>query len=402
MITEFKIENYKSIEKLSINLGRLNVFIGENGCGKSNILEAITLTSAATQNKLDNEFLTSRGIRVTIPEFMRSAFDFENLSSSLKLGYTIDNKDKIDYELTNDNKPYSKWEYTKTPIIANTTQSLDEAENAFKIFQNNQVLKNLVQIKMTEEKSRFLKDLNGDEMKEAARLYTDAIYENRTRISDFLIYSPENSSLRTFAKPGQIEPLGIGGEGLFKLLKYFASHETENLNEIKSYLNLFDWFEDFTIREGLSEGESFLQIKDRYLDSKIIDFDQRSSNEGFLFVLFYFSLLISDKTPSFFAIDNIEASLNPKLCTKLVKYIAELAKKHNKQVILTTHNPAILDGLNLNDEEQKLFLIYRNKIGHTLAKQIDKPKPLVDEEPIRLSEAFLRGYLGGLPKNFTI
>jgi len=64
----------KSIENLSINLGRINVFIGENGCGKSNILEAITLASAATQNKLDNEFLTSRGVRVTIPQLMRSAF----------------------------------------------------------------------------------------------------------------------------------------------------------------------------------------------------------------------------------------------------------------------------------------------------------------------------------------
>jgi len=29
----------------------------------------------------------------------------------------------------------------------------------------------------------------------------------------------------------------------------------------------------------------------------------------------------------------------------------DLAKKYDKQVILTTHNPAILDGLNLDDEE---------------------------------------------------
>ncbi len=35
MITEFRIENYKSIENLSINLGRINVFIGENGCSNS-------------------------------------------------------------------------------------------------------------------------------------------------------------------------------------------------------------------------------------------------------------------------------------------------------------------------------------------------------------------------------
>jgi hypothetical protein len=35
--------------------------------------------------------------------------------------------------------------------------------------------------------------------------------------------------------------------------------------------------------------------------------------------------------------------------------IVSLAKSNNKQVILTIHNPAILDGLNLNDPSQKLF-----------------------------------------------
>ena len=40
----------------------------------NHILEAIALASAAAQNKLDNEFLISRGIRVTETRFMRSAF----------------------------------------------------------------------------------------------------------------------------------------------------------------------------------------------------------------------------------------------------------------------------------------------------------------------------------------
>ena len=74
MIQEITIENYKSIQSLSIELGRVTVFIGENGCGKSNILEAIALGSAAA-DKLDNEFLAPRGIRVTDPKLMRSAFN---------------------------------------------------------------------------------------------------------------------------------------------------------------------------------------------------------------------------------------------------------------------------------------------------------------------------------------
>jgi len=120
----------------------------------------------------------------------------------------------------------------------------------------------------------------------------------------------------------------------------------------------------------------------------------------FLFLFFYFTLFISSYTPKYFAIDNIEASLNPKLCTRLIKELAELAKKHDKQVIFTTHNPAILDGLNLNDDDQRLFVIHRNKSGYTKAKRVFKPEPLEGEEPIKLSEAFMRGYIGALPKNF--
>src|SRR6267142_200332 len=74
MIRKVRVENYKSLPDLTLDLGRVTVLIGANGSGKSNILEAIALASAAAQNKLDNEFLISRGIRVTETRFMRSAF----------------------------------------------------------------------------------------------------------------------------------------------------------------------------------------------------------------------------------------------------------------------------------------------------------------------------------------
>jgi AAA15 family ATPase/GTPase len=112
--------------------------------------------------------------------------------------------------------------------------------------------------------------------------------------------------------------------------------------------------------------------------------------------------MVSDDTPAIFAVDNIDASLNPKLCTKLITLIAELAEKFDKQVFLTTHNPAVLDGLDLNDENQKLFVVSRNKKGHTRAKEIgvDALPVSSDDEPLKLSEAMLRGYIGGLPKGF--
>ena len=74
MISEIQIENFKSIAKLSLKPGSVTVLIGENGSGKSNILEAIAFAAAASADKLDNEFLVNRGIRVTEKGWMQSAF----------------------------------------------------------------------------------------------------------------------------------------------------------------------------------------------------------------------------------------------------------------------------------------------------------------------------------------
>ncbi|MEG4336594.1 AAA family ATPase [Microcoleus sp. D3_18_C2] len=389
MIGEVRIENYKSIQKLKLELGRVTVLIGENGCGKSNILEAIALASAAADDKLDNEFLASRGIRVTEPQFMRSAFEIENLVKDIKIELRGNEIQPFSCILQNDNSTYSKW--VSENFMGDIETSIRKAINVLiKNYGGSEKIRSILldETKYSEpELSRLLKDSQS--------------FSRIINLNEFIIYSPENQALRTFEKEGQVQPLGINGEGLFKLLKFLTSDDNQDqLNEIKKKLQLIDWFQDFEATLNLSNIQNFLQIKDRYLDPDLTYFDQRSSNEGFLFLLFYFALFISDITPKFFAIDNIDASLNPRLCRRLMQELVELAKKHDKQVIFTTHNPAVLDGLDLGDEEQRLFVIYRSQLGHTKAIRILKPKPLEGQEPVKLSEAFLRGYIGGLPENF--
>jgi hypothetical protein len=213
----------------------------------------------------------------------------------------------------------------------------------------------------------------------------------------------EFSKIQNFKEEGQILPLGIHGEGLFKYIQNLSQPKFKGkLYEIKEKLELIDWFEDFDIPDNLYPGERILKIKDRYLDPDLEYFDQKSANEGFLFLflLFYFCLFIGEETPKFFAIDNIDSSFNPRLCSRLIEELVELAKKHNKQVILTTHNPAILDGLDLHDDEQQLYVIRRKLNGETRADRVSPLKPPKGKDPVRLSEAFLRGYIGGLPENF--
>ncbi|WP_293331090.1 AAA family ATPase [Microcoleus sp. CAWBG58] len=388
MIKEIRIKNYKSIQKLKLELGRVTVLIGENGCGKSNILEAIALASAAASDKLDNEFLAARGIRVTEPRFMRSAFEKDNLTKDISIELRQNDREQFSCILQNDNSPYSQW--ISKNFFGNSETSVKNA--VMLILQKHGGIDKFTSV--LEEKTE-LSEQEWLSFKKDAESFIPILDLNQ-----FIIYSPENQALRTFEKEGQIQPLGINGEGLFKLINILNADNQDKLNQIKKKLRLIDWFKDFEIPQNLSAMQTSLQITDRYLDTDLSYFDQRSSNEGFLFLLFYFTLFISELTPKFFAIDNIDASLNPRLCRRLIEELVELAKKNDKQVIFTTHNPAVLDGLDLDDDEQRLFVISRNQLGYTKARRILNPKPLDGQEPVDLSEAFLRGYIGGLPKNF--
>ena len=66
-------------------------------------------------------------------------------------------------------------------------------------------------------------------------------------IANYIVYSPEQSSLRKFEETTQMYPLGIKGEGLFQYLKELAIEKKnkKTLTDIKHNLLLLDWYEDF-------------------------------------------------------------------------------------------------------------------------------------------------------------
>lgn len=376
LIRKVHIEGFKSIEKLSIELGQLNVLIGENGCGKSNVLEALAFASSAGPGKLEHEQLAARGIRTTEPRFMRSAFGPDDASGPIRI------------ELEHDEGHFR-------------CALQDTGSSTLPRWSNVEPAPPELQAELRRLVANVAKKSGSEER--AIRLLTDfletTVKTQRFHLWDFVIYSPENTALRTFQSEAQLLPLGTRGEGLFAHLKALADAKPELLEAITRELALLDWFERLEIPRDLSVAERSIRLRDRYLTAGAL-FDQRSANEGFLFLLFYFTLFLSPDTPSFFAIDNVDASLNPRLCAALVKELARLARAQDKQVILTTHSPAVLDGLDLHDDAQRLFVIYRSSRGTTKARRVQAPKPLDGEAPLKLSEAFLRGYLGGLPKSF--
>jgi predicted ATPase len=384
MINKILIRNYKSIANLEIELGRLNIFIGENGCGKTNILEAIgccSIVADTESSSLTEALMSLRGIRITEPHLMKSAFNSiseEDVSQDMLLmnpGLITDiflsNQFNEEFGIRIHNYKHGTW-----------TAELGMKNLRDKTKDYVESIKNNSQFIPVSKYKPYLNCMFGEDS-----------------ISSFFNYAPENYFLRRFEEEGQLKPLGIRGEGLFKHLMDIYKKDPKLLEKIGDKLRLISWFRGFEIPKDLVFTERRINIKDKYLQ-ELNFFDQRSANEGFLYLLFYFTLFISPYSSTFFSIDNIDNALNPKLCTELTKQLVILAKENNKQVILTTHNPAILDGLNLSDNEQRLFTIYRNADGHTVAKRISEARKVKGVENVRLSEAYIRGYLGGLPKNF--
>lgn len=413
MISTIEISNYKSIENVKLELGRVNLFIGENGAGKSNILEAISLMSAAASDKLDNEFLMSRGIRVTAPQLMRSQFNSNSDLLPIQIDVKVKNFEPITFEINNDNEHYSSWQSDLKKNGKNSTEFTSGRFQNYLRAPDVDLDKFMLDVSQFVEQAKILKaQLEGNEdlakslspFKDSDNAISKILinYQNEFReipkeLKGFVIYSPEQSALRAFDQEGQIEPLGINGDGLLKLLSVLSEIDGgKAFNDIVERLKVLGWFDCFRIEKDSSMSPVGMEISDNYTLESGKAFDYRSANEGFLFLVFYYALLSTDLTPGFFAIDNIDTSLNPKLCVELMKQLADLACKNNKQVLLTTHNPAILDGINLESEDQRLFVVSRSLTGQTRVKRVKKPKT----SDLKLSEMFMRGVLGGLPKGF--
>lgn len=354
MFDKIEIKGFKSIVNDTIELGRVNVFIGENGCGKSNILEAFAYLSVeGIPKEFRQAFLKEKGVRIAKPSLTLSSFKklekmnsmittlFSNKSDFLKITSFLDEKGEF-----------------KEDIIKRDLSSLSEKDD-----------------------------------------------EN---IRNYQIYTLMTPVLRGQIGLSNSEPLGIFGE---KLDVTIANMDRLESNKLKSYNYMIDWLDQFIIdvedvmkfkHFKLNYSTSKLYFKDKFMAKGNDLFSIENGNEGILHVLFYLALMISKKTPNFFAIDNIESCLNPHLARHITGEICKLAKENNKQLLITTHNPAILDGLNLNDDEIRLFEVSRNQNGHTVTRRIKVKPDYQDTEgkSLKLSELWTRGYLGAISENF--
>ena len=156
------------------------------------------------------------------------------------------------------------------------------------------------------------------------------------------------------------------------------------------------------ISTSLPRPPRVVKITDRFMKKKRDTLTASDSSEGVLYALFLAVLLLSEKGPRFFAVDNIDQTLNPRLIQRLMEILCEwfIDFVPQKQMICTAHNPAVLDGLKIGDDSFRLFAVDRNSDGLTVIQRVNLTQELLDiskEKNMPLSRLWVEGYIGGVP-----
>jgi len=394
IINEIEIKGFKSIKDQKLNLGQLNVFIGTNGAGKSNLLEALAMISASAEGGIDYKKLSSKGARLSSPEILRSSFRNIKRKKHFELAVKI-SEYNYNFKLHTNEKTLSyyteKLTKNKRKIAGRSGRgaTLNDKPIA-KIAKNKSILS-------------ILQNYEGEHN----------CFINK--LANFAIYSPSTPILRGVAADNSfLEPLGIYGGGLAKALAGIL--KDKNRKELQRFFDLLDWFQSVGITDQINEdiapeqsilGNLLVTYTDKFMKTNFNKLYAYDVSEGALYILFMLVLLIHKDSPDIFAIDNIDSTLNPGLVSSLMKQIIDILDEHKeKQIFLTTHNPATLDAIDLFNPNHRLFVVFRNENGETEFNRIEPPKGFTKEQwekeyyGLRLSEIWLSGAIGGLPKGF--
>ena len=383
------IKGFKSIVDQTIELGRVNCLIGANGAGKSNILEALGVLSAAASGRVDDEAIIRRGVRAGLPRLFKTSFSGMRIGPHILLEAQGEPEAVYRVSLLNPlEKPEPAWSFKSEFLSSRDTEIVTRGPRGKKE-RNLDETAGLAALRLV--------DL---EPNDPASLMLRAL-------QSYVIYTPNTPALRaTVPDPQTRAPVGLVGGGLaagFATLKRNVTEE--RLDEI---LELIDWVSDVSVTESASallspavpRAKELLKFTDRFMASSRDTLTAYDASEGALYVLFAAILCLSPSSPSLFAIDNIDSALNPRLVKRLVESLAGWLDHANpdRQLLFTAHNPTVLDGLDLDDPEVRLFAIERNSEGHTTVRRITltpELQKLNAEYP--LSRLWAMGHLGAVP-----
>ena len=232
-------------------------------------------------------------------------------------------------------------------------------------------------------------------------------------LQSYVLFSPATAVLRGVApETYPRQPVGLSGGNLAGAIRdLLEQRDRDERSEriCRDALGLIDWAEDFglssadrmQISPAAAGTKSMIRFYDRFMRKGRNALSSYDASEGAVYALFHAAIAGHEASPPLCAVDNADHGLNPRLARSLMERICEwyLDADKPRQILLTTHNPLVLDGLPLQDDRVRLFTVSRTSKGRTSIRRVDLDDSLMAraEQGWSLSRLWVMGHLGGVP-----
>ena len=403
MLSGFTVKGFKSLLETDVELGSINVFIGANGSGKSNLLEAIGVMGAAAFGSVEPETLRYRGVRPGLPSLYKTSFKHAIIRRIITLEARA--KGAV-YRLGLDNpisKPTSRWRIS-TERLENSGNPVFSRGPRASMFYRKDGTKERVLVKADQTAAKLALSIREEESPAGILV---------NELEQFAIYAPTTPVLRGIA-PEEVnrDPLGLTGGGLPEVVRELnnTADWTFGKFDLDDVFELVDWANGLAavaaplaqVSPAVRTTPLVLRFADRFMRQERNVLSAYDASEGALYVLFFLALVSHERAPRVLAIDNFDQTLHPRLATALTKLVtSQVLKDGTRQLLMTTHNPLVLDGLDLADDRVRLFAVDRDINGVTAVQRVIISPKLLEEaaKGLSLSRLWVMGRFGGVPRN---
>jgi len=341
-IEQVDIEGFRSLKKVSWVPGDLNVVIGPNGTGKSNLLRFLQLIAISAQGRLGKHIQSLGGMDPIIwdgtaaaikfsmktvpvgddlgPEHYELAFGRLGTGSS----YRIEKELLANFHKVRGKKEIKPFKFLER--LGNSAVFFDEKEHKFstpeEFVSEEESLLSIASGPFT--KNHYIPPFQ----KELAAI---AVYHDLHTNKDAVIRQPAIARLERRVDPD--------GQNLISVLHTLYTGDRDFKKDINAAMQAA-FGDDFDELVFPPAADQKIQLRLRW---KSLRREQSAADlsDGTLRFLFLLTVLASPSPAPIVAIDEPETGLHPSMLPIVAEYAADAATR--SQVIMTTHSPQFLD-----------------------------------------------------------
>jgi len=384
LLQQIKLTNFLSFgpETTSIDLKSLNIIIGINGVGKSNLIEAVALMRAAPMDigavvrkgggasewiwkgkresvaTIDVVFINPKGSQPLVHSL---SFYSENARFQLK-----DEKVENEHPYGDQNDPYFYYRFQNGHPIVNTNDeegrqlARETIDPTFSILSQRRDPEHYPEIS-------YLADAYG-----GIRIYREWAFGRNT-----VFREPQKADMRNDRLEEDFSNLGL-------FLNNIRRYKPKAKNEILEGLR--ELYENLTDFDVSVEGGS-VQV---FLTEDEFTIPATRLSDGTLRYLCLLAILCDPEPPTLICIEEPELGLHPDILPKLAEYLIAASKR--TQLIVTTHSDIIIDAMT---ERPEVVLVCEKHNGCTEIQRLDQKDLTVWLDKYRLGALWIQGHLGG-------